>query len=283
MVQVYERRLARALEGADIPRHVGVIMDGNRRWARAIGLEDVAHGHRRGADKIVDLLGWCDDAGVSVVTLFMLSTDNLSRPEPEVRALLQIIEDVAVDLARPGRRWQVRAMGAPEVLPSETVAVLKQAEEDTCDRPGATVNLAVGYGGRQELAARVRSLLAEDATPCARCWPSTPSGAPRWRSWWRRWRSSTSPRTSTPAASPTPTWSSVPAGSSACPASCSGRRRTPSSTSPTCTGPTSGGWTSCGHCATTPRGTAGSGADPGMSMRAAQAGPTIARHRPFGG
>jgi short-chain Z-isoprenyl diphosphate synthase len=163
IVQVYERRLARALEGADIPRHVGVIMDGNRRWARAIGLEDVAHGHRRGADKIVDLLGWCDDAGVSVVTLFMLSTDNLNRPEPEVRALLQIIEDVAVDLARPGRRWQVRAMGAPEVLPSETVAVLKQAEEDTCDRPGATVNLAVGYGGRQEIADAVRSLLAEHA------------------------------------------------------------------------------------------------------------------------
>ena len=103
LIEVYERRLARALEGADIPRHVGVIMDGNRRWARAIGLEDVAHGHRRGADKIVDLLGWCDDAGVSVVTLFMLSTDNLRRPEPELSALLQIIEDVAVDLSRPGR------------------------------------------------------------------------------------------------------------------------------------------------------------------------------------
>ena len=103
VVQVYERRLARALEGADVPRHVGVIMDGNRRWARAIGLEDVAHGHRRGADKIVDLLGWCDDAGVAVVTLFMLSTDNLYRPEPELHALLRIIEDVAVDLVpRPG-------------------------------------------------------------------------------------------------------------------------------------------------------------------------------------
>jgi short-chain Z-isoprenyl diphosphate synthase len=163
IVQVYERRLARALEGADVPRHVGVIMDGNRRWARAIGLEDVAHGHRRGADKIVDLLGWCDDAGVSVVTLFMLSTDNLNRPQSELQALLQIIEDVAVDLSRPGRRWQVRAMGAPEVLPAETVAVLKQAEEDTCDRPGATVNLAVGYGGRQEIADAVRSLLAEHA------------------------------------------------------------------------------------------------------------------------
>jgi short-chain Z-isoprenyl diphosphate synthase len=160
---VYERRLARALEGADIPRHVGVIMDGNRRWARAIGLEDVAHGHRRGADKIVDLLGWCEDAGVSVVTLFMLSTDNLRRPEPELSALLRIIEDVAVDLSRPGRRWQVRAMGAPEVLPPETVAVLEQAEKDTRDRPGGTVNLAVGYGGRREIADAVRSLLAEHA------------------------------------------------------------------------------------------------------------------------
>jgi short-chain Z-isoprenyl diphosphate synthase len=191
LIQVYEKRLARALEGADVPQHVGVIMDGNRRWARAIGLEDVAHGHRRGADKIVDLLGWCDDAGVSVVTLFMLSTDNLRRQESEVEALLKIIEDVAVDLSRPGRPWQVRSMGAPEVLPPETVAVLKQAEEDTRDRPGATVNLAAGR---------------RSPTPSARCWPSTPNAVPPWRTSCRRWRSSTSPSTSTRAASPTPTW-----------------------------------------------------------------------------
>jgi short-chain Z-isoprenyl diphosphate synthase len=163
VLQVYEHRLARALADADLPRHVGVIMDGNRRWARSIGLEDVAHGHRRGAAKILDLLGWCDDAGVEVVTLFLLSTDNLRRPEAEVNALLRIIEDVAVDLSAPGRRWQIRAMGAPKLLPPETVAVLKQAEEDSRDRPGATVNLAVGYGGRQEIADAVRSLLAEHA------------------------------------------------------------------------------------------------------------------------
>ena len=160
---LYERRLARALLGADTPRHVGVIMDGNRRWARAIGLEDVAHGHRRGAEKIVDLLGWCDDAGVQVVTLFLLSTDNLRRPEPELTALLEIIEDVATDLSGPGRRWQLRAMGALELLPPETAVVLKRAEEDTRGRPGASVNLAVGYGGRQEIADAVRSLLAEHA------------------------------------------------------------------------------------------------------------------------
>ncbi len=160
---VYERRLARALEGADKPCHVGVIMDGNRRWARATGLEDVAHGHQRGADKIIDLLGWCDDAGVSVVTLFMLSTDNLRRPVAELDALLRIIESVAIDLAGPKRRWQLRPVGALELLPAETTAVLKQAAEDTRDRSGATVNLAVGYGGRQEIIDAVRSLLTEHA------------------------------------------------------------------------------------------------------------------------
>src|SRR3712207_8457322 len=97
LTQVYERRLARALEGAAIPRHVGVIVDGNRRWARAIGLEDPNAGHRRGADKIAGFLGWCDEAGVEVVTLFLLSTDNLSRPEPELLPLLRIIEGVAED------------------------------------------------------------------------------------------------------------------------------------------------------------------------------------------
>jgi len=161
LTQVYERRLARALEGAAIPRHVGVIIDGNRRWARAIGLEDPNAGHRRGADKIAGFLGWCDEAGVEVVTLFLLSTDNLSRPEPELVPLLRIIEGVAEDLAAPDRRWQLRPVGALELLPAETVAVLKQAAEDTRDRPGATVNLAVGYGGRREIADAVRSLLAE--------------------------------------------------------------------------------------------------------------------------
>jgi undecaprenyl diphosphate synthase len=163
LTQVYERRLAQALEGAAIPRHVGVIVDGNRRWARSIGLEDPNAGHRRGADKIASFLGWCDEAGVEVVTLFLLSTDNLSRPEPELLPLLRIIEGVAEDLAAPDRRWQLRPVGALELLPAETVAVLKQAAEDTRDRPGATVNLAVGYGGRREIADAVRSLLAEHA------------------------------------------------------------------------------------------------------------------------
>ena len=163
LTRLYEQRLARALDGADIPRHVGVIIDGNRRWARATGFEDVNDGHRRGAATIVDFLGWCDDAGVEVVTIFLLSTDNLTRPEPELMPLLRIIEDVVADLSAVGRRWHLRPMGALELLPGETVAVLKQAEDLTRDRPGATVNLAVSYGGRREIADAVRSLLAEHA------------------------------------------------------------------------------------------------------------------------
>ena len=139
------------------------MVDGNRRWARSIGLGDVNDGHRRGANKIVDFLDWCDEAGIDHVTVFLLSTDNLNRPESELTPLLRIIEALAVDLAGPNRRWQLRAVGALELLPDSTVEALKTAHEATVGRPGAAVDLAVGYSGRREIADAVRSLLAERA------------------------------------------------------------------------------------------------------------------------
>jgi short-chain Z-isoprenyl diphosphate synthase len=160
----YERRLARSLErsGAPVPRHVGVILDGNRRWARAMGTSS-AHGHARGAAKIVDLLGWCDDAGVELVTLWLLSTDNLSRPEPELRPLLDIIVDVVTDLARPENRWTLRIVGALDLLPDDVARRLKEAASGTEGRPGVEVNVAVGYGGRREIADAVRAMLQAHA------------------------------------------------------------------------------------------------------------------------
>ena len=157
----YERRLAAELErtAAPVPRHVGVILDGNRRWARAAGLANVSEGHRKGADKIVDLLGWCDEAGVELVTLWLLSTDNLARPEPELAPLLRIIEDVVADLAAPENRWTLRIVGALDLLPASTAELLKSAAERTQGRPGVEVNVAVGYGGRREIADAVRALL----------------------------------------------------------------------------------------------------------------------------
>jgi short-chain Z-isoprenyl diphosphate synthase len=160
----YERRLARTLErsGAPVPRHVGVILDGNRRWARAVGASS-ADGHKRGAEKIVDLLGWCDDAGVELVTLWLLSTDNLARPEQELRPLLDIITGVVSDLARPQNRWTLRIVGALDLLPDDVARRLKEAAAGTEGRPGVEVNVAVGYGGRREIADAVRAMLQAHA------------------------------------------------------------------------------------------------------------------------
>jgi short-chain Z-isoprenyl diphosphate synthase len=160
---VYERRLLHALADTPLPRHVGVILDGNRRWAKAAGADDVATGHRRGADKIEDLLAWCTDAGVEVVTLWLLSTDNLSRPPVELAGLLAIIEDTVRDLAAPACPWRVHPVGSLDLLPDTTVRVLKEAAEATQDKPGLLVNVAIGYGGRREIADAVRGLLQEHA------------------------------------------------------------------------------------------------------------------------
>jgi short-chain Z-isoprenyl diphosphate synthase len=162
---IYERRLASSLvrSGAAVPGHVGVIVDGNRRWAKELGLVDPNHGHRAGARKIRDLLGWCDDAGVRLVTLWLLSTDNLSRPEPELAPLLRIIEGLVDDLAGPEGRWTIRIVGALDLLPAETARRLKEAAAGTEGRPGVEVNVAVGYGGRREIADAVRSMLQAHA------------------------------------------------------------------------------------------------------------------------
>ena len=161
---LYERRMIRQLAGREIPRHVGVMCDGNRRWARASGLGDVTFGHQRGADKISELLRWSADAGVEVVTLWLLSTDNLSRPVAELGPLLRIIEELVDDLAGAQQTWRIKMVGALDLLPPETAHVLKAAAERTADRPGMEVNIAVGYGGRQEIADAVRSLLSEHAS-----------------------------------------------------------------------------------------------------------------------
>jgi short-chain Z-isoprenyl diphosphate synthase len=157
----YERRLAARLPAESLPRHVGVMLDGNRRWARANGA-NTQQGHQAGADNILPLLGWCEDVGVEVVTLWLLSTDNLNRPASELTPLLSIIEAVVKDLAAEGR-WRLNPVGALDLLPAPTAARLKESADLTRSVKGMIVNIAVGYGGRREIADAVRSLLQEQA------------------------------------------------------------------------------------------------------------------------
>jgi short-chain Z-isoprenyl diphosphate synthase len=158
----YEARLTRRLRHDRLPKHVGVMLDGNRRWARAVGA-DTAHGHRAGAANIEPLLGWCEEIGVEVVTLWLLSTDNLNRPPAELEPLLGIIGD-AVEALAEQRHWRLHPVGALDLLPAATAARLKEAEDETRDVDGMIVNVAVGYGGRREIADAVRSLLQEHAS-----------------------------------------------------------------------------------------------------------------------
>ncbi|MCX4724113.1 isoprenyl transferase [Streptomyces sp. NBC_01020] len=158
---LYARRVEGRLDHDQVPKHIGLILDGNRRWAKASG-GTAAEGHKAGADKITEFLGWCAETEVEVATLWLLSTDNFDRPQEELTALFGIIEDTVRGLAADGR-WRVHHVGALDLLPGHTQAVLKEAEEATTGNTGILVNVAVGYGGRQEIADAVRSLLLEHA------------------------------------------------------------------------------------------------------------------------
>ena len=158
---LYERRLAESLPRDGIPRHVGVILDGNRRWARSFG-EPASTGHRRGADKITEFLAWSEELGVEVVTLWMLSTDNLRRDPDELAELVTIITDAVCHLADTGR-WRIQVMGDLDLLEDGPATALRDAEMRTKDVGGLHVNVAIGYGGRHEIADAVRSLLREHA------------------------------------------------------------------------------------------------------------------------
>jgi len=162
LLPAYEARLARRLPTDKLPKHVGVMLDGNRRWAKAVGA-DAAHGHRAGAANISPLLDWCEEVGVEVVTLWLLSTDNLNRPAAELTELMVIIEEAVADLAA-GKRWRLNPVGALDLLPAPTAHRLKEAADATRDVEGIVVNVAVGYGGRREIADAVRSLLQEQAS-----------------------------------------------------------------------------------------------------------------------
>jgi short-chain Z-isoprenyl diphosphate synthase len=165
--RVYERRLARELAGGPMPGHVGVILDGNRRYAAERGLGAAEVGHEAGARRIDPFLDWCLELQIPYVTLWLLSTDNLSRDDTEIDRLMVIIEETVRKMGctreAADRGLKVTAVGALDQLPESTRRCLKEAEEATADHDRLRVQVAVGYGGRQEITDALRSLLADRA------------------------------------------------------------------------------------------------------------------------
>lgn len=163
LYSTYEHRVLSEISPDQRPRHVAVMADGNRRWARANAPgAPLAVGYRAGGQRLVEFCEWCDDAQIQVVTLWVLSTDNIRRDAAEVGPLLEVIIELADELARH-RDWRVRCVGALDLLPGDVADRLRSAATRTDGSSGMMVNIAVSYGGRHELRDAVRSLLAEHA------------------------------------------------------------------------------------------------------------------------
>ncbi|MBU9766408.1 isoprenyl transferase [Mycobacterium sp. TNTM28] len=164
--RLYEMRLRHELaqSRSELPRHIAVLCDGNRRWARDAGYDDVSIGYRMGAAKIAEMLRWCQAAGIEMTTVYLLSTENLQRDPEELAALIEIITDVVEEICAPSNTWSVRTVGDLELLGEEPARRLREAVERTASTPPGAfhVNVAVAYGGRQEIVDAVRSLLSKE-------------------------------------------------------------------------------------------------------------------------
>jgi short-chain Z-isoprenyl diphosphate synthase len=156
---IYEARLERQLDKANIPKHIAVMLDGNRRWADKNSGSKAKSGHVAGAQKIFEFLSWCDELEVPVITLYLLSTENLKqRDSEELQDLFQILDQLSKEMVSRGR-WKIRIMGDKSALAGRFLDSLEESEKASQNTKGATVNLAIGYGGRQEITDAMRSIV----------------------------------------------------------------------------------------------------------------------------
>ena len=168
LYRVYERQLLNDVRRRPIPRHVGLIQDGNRRYAREAGFSEPSEGYHLASLKTEEVLAWCAALGIPVVTLWWLSTENLTREPDEVATILRVIEKKMAEWMQGGfvqqLRIRVRPIGKLELLPASTLQVLRGIDSTTQHHDRMLVNVGVGYGGRQEIVDAVRRYLQERFT-----------------------------------------------------------------------------------------------------------------------
>ncbi|MGI0140755.1 MAG: polyprenyl diphosphate synthase [Thermoplasmata archaeon] len=162
--EAQERKLLELVLREPVPRHLAIIMDGNRRFAHDHNLL-VPEGHLQGRKKLEDLLDWCLEVNLRVLTVFALSTENLQRSSDEVQSLMDLFErsfqEVAVDERVHRHQIRVRALGRRELLPDRVRAAIDLAESATSGYSNYHCNIAIAYGGRDEIVQAIRSIAAE--------------------------------------------------------------------------------------------------------------------------
>ncbi|HTW72485.1 MAG TPA: polyprenyl diphosphate synthase [Acetobacteraceae bacterium] len=164
---IYQRKLLRQVRANPPPRHVGLILDGNRRWGQLWGVADPARVYALGAHKLDAVLDWCGELSIPAVTLWVCSPDNLNRAPQEVAGILAAVEaklnQLAVDPQIHRRRVRVQAIGQTACLPPGLRAAIRAAEDATAGYDAMVLTIAVAYGGREEIADAVRALLQSAA------------------------------------------------------------------------------------------------------------------------
>ncbi len=157
----YEKRLMKEILARPVPHHVAIIMDGNRRYAKEFGL-GVSEGHDRGRKKLEDILEWCLEIGVKILTVYAFSTENVGREKEEVEDLMRMFIENFNKLAEDERvhkhKIRVKVLGQKEVLPEELKKAIQNAEDRTKGYSDYFFNIAVGYGGREEIMHAIRDI-----------------------------------------------------------------------------------------------------------------------------
>ena len=158
---IYEKHLEGEVDGKPIPGHIAIIMDGNRRYAREHGLE-TKEGHLAGKEKIKDVLDWCMKMGVKTLTVYAFSTENFNRDPEEVSFLMDLIGNSLRELADDPRvlenRVRLRAIGERDSIPDDMIEAIEYAERKTAGFDNYNFNMAIAYGGRQEIVNAVKDI-----------------------------------------------------------------------------------------------------------------------------
>ncbi len=167
LYRAYEGRLISGVLARPVPRHVGIILDGNRRYGQQWGFTDPAQVYALGARKLDDVLDWCGELAIPAVTLWVCSTENLSRPAEQVSGIMAAVEAKLLSLVDNPRihsqRVRVQTIGRTELLPERTVGAIRAAREATAGYDGMVLTIAIAYGGREEIVDSVRTLLEDEA------------------------------------------------------------------------------------------------------------------------
>lgn len=169
LYRIYERKLLNGLDPNRLPNHIGVVLDGHRRHARAEGMPSYTHSYKAGMERFEDFLGWADDLKIPAVTAWVLSPENLSRPAEELDPYFDVLIDLFGRLPAHCAEYDMalRFIGSLDLLPARLVEAAKNAEEQ---HPNGSrrLNVAMGYGGRQEIVDATKNLvtsLAAEGVP----------------------------------------------------------------------------------------------------------------------